>query len=92
MVTPRLHAVHELEDVALEPAAAGEAVEQPIGEIHREARMLVVMEGAAHLDLVAFSGRGEAVVGEDGAEIRARLDRLEVHAIVLCHVAPVRRA
>jgi hypothetical protein len=74
----RLHPVHEVEHVA--GVVAGVAVEHPFGEVDRAARVPVVVEGAADLGLVPLPDHGEAVVGEDGAEVRAALDVLEVDA------------
>jgi hypothetical protein len=74
----RLHPVHEVEHVA--GVVAGVAVEHPLAEVDRAARVVVVVEGAADLGLVPLPDHGEAVVGEDGAEVRAALDVLEVDA------------
>jgi hypothetical protein len=84
----RLHAVHEVEQVA--GAAAGEAVPEALGQVNTTARPLVIVEGAEHLGLLARAGDGEAVVNKHGAEVRACLQVVEVYAVRFGHVAPVR--
>jgi hypothetical protein len=78
----RLHPVHEVEHVA--GVVAGEAVEDARGEVDRAARVLVRVEGAQDLDLVALAYGLQAVVGEDGAEVRACADVREVDSSVVC--------
>ncbi len=65
----RLHAVHELQEVAR--AAAGVTVPQALGQLHRAAGVLVSMERAGNAGLVAMADRLDAVVGEHGAEVAA---------------------
>jgi hypothetical protein len=59
--------VHEVEHVA--GVVAGVAVEHPLGEVDRAARVAVVVEEATDLGLVPVPDQGDAVVGEDGAEV-----------------------
>ena len=77
--------VHEVEHVALDPAA--EAMEGPLGQVHRAAGLVVVVERAADFQLIAVPDRLEAVVGEDGAEVRPLAKILEVNASVVGHDA-----
>jgi hypothetical protein len=81
---PVLHPVHELEHVA--GRLAGEAMVDPLAEVHRAAGLLVGMEGTQDLHLVAVPDRLEAVVGEDGAEVRATSKIIEVNTSVVCHL------
>ena len=83
---PVLHAVHELEHVPFRRAA--EAVEGPLGEVHRAAGLVVVVEGAADLQLVAPPNRLEAVVGEDGAKVRSLAEIREVNTSSIWHFTP----
>ena len=80
-----LHAVNEVEHVALDAAAGAETVEDLLLEVDRAGGLRVVMEGAADLALHS-PARREAVVGEDGAEVRACLDRVEVNTNVGTHL------
>ena len=82
---PVLHPVHELEHVA--GRLAGEAVVDPLAEVHRAAGLFVGMEGAPDFHLVALPHRRKAVVGEDGAEVRALPKIIEVNASIVCHGA-----
>jgi len=82
---PVLHPVHELEHVA--GRLAGEAMVDPLGEVHRAARLFVGMEGAPDLHLLAIAHGRKAVVGEDGAEVRATSKIIEVNASVVWHDA-----
>ena len=82
---PRFHAVREFQRVA--GRSAGKAVEEPLGEVHRTAGFLVRVEGAADLHLVALPQGRKAVVGEDGAEVRAFADVAEVNTSVVWHGA-----
>jgi hypothetical protein len=77
--------VHELEHVAGRFAA--EAVVDPPLEVHRAAGLHVVVEGARDLHLIALAPRRDAVVVEDGAEVRAFADVAEVDASVVSHGA-----
>jgi hypothetical protein len=77
--------VHELEHVAARVAA--EAVVDPPLEVHRAAGLEVVVEGARDLDLIALPLRRDAVVGEDGAEVRALAEIHEVDTSVVSHGA-----
>ena len=86
---PHLHAVHEVKHVAFRPAATAEAVKHPISGVDRAARLGVVVEGAADLELRS-PARREVVVGQDGDEIRLCLDLFKVYAIALSHLAPTR--
>jgi hypothetical protein len=80
-----LHPVHELEHLA--GRLAGEAMVDPLAEVHRAAGLLVGMKGAQDLHLLAFPDRLEAVVGEDGAEVRATSKIIEVNTSVVGHNA-----
>ena len=82
---PRFHAVHEFRRVA--GRSAGKAAEEPLGEVHRTAGFLVRVEGAPDLHLVALPHGRKAVVGEDGAEIRAALEGLAVYSSGVWHGA-----
>ena len=73
--------MNEVEHVALDAAAGAEAVEDLLLEVDRAGGLRVVMEGAADLALHS-PARREAVVGEDGAEVRACLDLIEVDATI----------
>ena len=77
--------VHEIEHVALDPAA--EAMEGPLGQVHRAAGLMIIVERPANFQLIAIPDRLEAVVGEDGAEVRALAKILEVNASVVGHDA-----
>jgi hypothetical protein len=61
-------------------------MEEPLGEVHRTAGFLVRVEGAADLHLVALPHGRKAVVGEDGAEVRAPADVAEVDTSVVGHL------
>jgi hypothetical protein len=80
---PVLHLVHELEHVAARVAA--EAVVDPPLEVHRAAGLHVVVEGARDFHLIALAPRREAVVVEDGAEVRALAEIHEVDTPVVRH-------
>jgi len=82
---PVLHPVHELEHVA--GRLAGEAMVDPLAEVHRAAGLVVGMERAPDLHLLAIAHRRKAVVGEDGAEVCASPKIIEVNASVVCHDA-----
>ena len=69
-----LQPVYEVEHVALDPTA--EAMEGPLGQVYRAAGLVVVVERAADLQLLAPPDRLEAVVGEDAAEVRAQPEGL----------------
>jgi hypothetical protein len=82
---PVLHLVHELEHVAGRLAA--EAVVDPPLEVHRAAGLHVVVEGARDLQLIPFPSWRDAVMAEDGAEVRALAEIREVDTSVVSHGA-----
>jgi hypothetical protein len=84
-----LHAVHEVEHVAL--GLAREAVEEPLGQVNTTARPRIVMEGAVHLGLVARADEREAVVQQHGAEIGTSFEVVKVDAVRFRHEAPTRK-
>ena len=79
----RLHAVHELEHVAF--GLAREAVEEAFGQVNTTARPLIVVEGAAHLGLVARANEREAVVEKHGTEISTSFEVIKVDAMIFRH-------
>jgi ribosomal protein S3 len=49
--------------------------------------VVVVERAAADFQLIALPDRLEAVVGEDGAEVRTLAKTLEVNTSVVCHAS-----
>jgi hypothetical protein len=62
-------------------------MEGPLGQVHRVAGLVVVVERAADFQLITLPDPLEAVVGEDGAEVRKLAKILEVNAPVVGHDA-----
>ena len=70
--------MHEVEHVAREIAA--EAVKELLVEVNTTAWPLVVVEGAADLDLIALADRCETIVRKDYAEVRTSFELVKVDA------------
>jgi hypothetical protein len=87
-VAAPLHAVHEVEHVAL--GLAREAMKEAFAEVNTTARPLVLMERAAHLGLVARASRCEAIVEKHGTKVSTRLELVEVNARLFAHGTPTR--
>jgi hypothetical protein len=65
-------------------------VEEALGQVNTTTRPFVVVEGAAHLGLVAGADQGETIMLEYGAEIGAGFEVIKVDTMFFGHAVPTR--